>query len=249
VRGVVRPQDKQTVQVKSETRCTAGKRGPLQRDYPQRATGKTGDPGQCPQTTGILGWRGALAALDSDAVRKWCPSCRDRVPIASRTAADLRPRKQTRSPSKTAEQQQPHPRHGDTARRWRRALQHGPRDAAFPPVRAPARARGPDRRPQSSAVGAAASALSPLRALVLTLRLVYPSSRRPIRAAPMRSLHMQCYARRTEPSSCARCRHQIRSSSPSPRSKPMATRYRSRSHVLLHRALRLSNCTRPMRLL
>jgi hypothetical protein len=118
--------------------------------------GRRGIPGSGRRRQVFLAGRCALAALDGDAVREWCPSCRARVPIASRVAADRQPR------------------HGDTARRGRRALQHGARDAALPPVRAPARARGLDRRPQSSAVGAVASAFSPLHTPVLTLRLVYP---------------------------------------------------------------------------
>jgi hypothetical protein len=135
--------------------------------------GRRGIPGSGRRRQVFLAGRCALAALDGDAVREWCPSCRARVPIASRVAADRQPRKQTLS-GKSTEQQQPHPRHGDTARRGRRALQHGARDAALPPVRAPARDRGLDRRPQSSAVGAVASAFSPLHTPVLTLRLVYP---------------------------------------------------------------------------
>lgn len=66
---------------------------------------------------------------------------------------------------------------------------------------------------------------------------VCPSNRRPHLGPQMHHPHMLCSVRPALRSSFGRYRHQIRSSSRSPRSTPIATKFRRQSHVPLHRAL------------
>ena len=125
--------------------------------------------------------------------------------------------------------------HGDAARRWRRAILHGTRDAAVPSVRAPTRNCGADRSSQPSTVCFFVHRLREYNSYAMST--VSLSSRMPPLAREMRRPHMQCYARQTKHSSYDRSKHQIRSSSPSPHSSPMVTTSHFQPHVLLHRAL------------